>query len=189
MQEGQTDEVMARLAELFPKELPTSTGTRADTWDQTTLNGARRRHILSHLKAGWKWVNGFLDNGKKGKEHIEKRVPEYVTVPSPGMPGYNPHIHAPAVREGGILIQSGKWAGYYQGPSGVMDRHGSLIDNTECPICHGLRFHVRQEWRAPYPNPRPWEAHFGPCPKCVTPQERAANEARVLASAPQPRRR
>lgn len=189
MQEKQAPEVWQRLTDLFPPDIPKTSTTSTDeatghsSWTPQVIARVTRLAIQSHFKAGWKYVEGMLEKGQH-----RKRVPEVVYQRVPGELSYNPRTDAPAVRrDGGVLIEAGEWAGYYMGASGVMDRHGSLVDKTLCPECGGSPYRVRVQ--NPNPFAQPWEQSFTYCRRCVTLAMLAENERRVQGSAPTEGRR
>ena len=121
----------------------------------------------------------------------EKR--EY--MPSPMLPSksgdlnFNPRLDAFAVRMGGVFEGDNR----YRLPHGLLvDRNGMCRDPEECPECGSLhgedRFFVRVASANPFASKREQIApRYTHCRRCVTPEELAENDRRVLAIAPRRR--
>lgn len=185
------DEWMA-LAQLLPSSRSLSesesTGSASSLWTDEELARARRGSIALHIRAGWKYITGWLTKG-----NAKARPSEVNPVPQPWERGYNPLKHSVAVRMGGVLVRPGlyrmDWSGIYVNENGQVTSRGN-IDGVclGCGTARNERGEIvggdyRWQVRAPNPNPfaLPHIQAWTYCRDCVTPDDREIHK-RYMAS-------
>ena len=171
--EAGAEAVTDELRRMFPSP-PSSLDTAdhpSSSWTPEELTRAKLGSIQRHLRAGWKFLEGYLEKG-----NARKLPSSVVPLRTPGEPGYNPRAGAFALRMGATLIESGPWRGRYQLGRHIVNRNGQFISPDQCPECGSyqgeLRFRVRVE-QHPDPFAKPWEQAFTYCRRCCTPEEAA----------------
>lgn len=183
-----TEQALKKLTDLLPTEQQLSDSVSANGrlfWTEDELAKGLSESIHRMIKQGWKWAStGRLPKGE-GKHKVEARPSVLMPHPGPGDPGYNPRTDAFAVRIGAKFISDNR----YRLPTGeVVDCNGTFRDPKECPECGSVpngadyRYQVLTESRNPHS--KPWDQAGTYCRRCVTPEDRRANEARVLATPP-----
>lgn len=141
---------------------------------------ALRASVKSHLKAGFKWVEGRLSREVAGKERIDAK-PSALMASKSGDLDFNPVKDAFAVRMGARFVSDNHYylrGDFFEDKDGkevdgriFVDRNGMVIDQSECPECGGNRWYVKRPFRPGTPGKRPWDYDLVPCRVCVSVEE------------------
>ena len=184
--EATAPKAMAELRDLLnqPGLPPTEIGP--SVWSPQEVSTARQVSIARHLKAGWTFDGTYLTKRGAQSQDVSKRPTTLQPLMEPGDQGWDPRVHAFALRLGAVYIEPpSKWAGkYLLDGEHVVDWLGRFVDMRTCPVCQGDPFNVLVSVRR--------EPHFAQefsyCPRCVTQAMVDENARRVNAAPPQRRR-
>lgn len=180
-QEPITESTAIRLGDLLAQNKLSQSGSESASreswwWTDEELAAARnaaRRHLVAHDFEPQ--PDGTYAKGS-GRRRVAIRPTALMPLRFPGEKGYNPRLHAFALRLGAEFIEYGQWVGKYRLGSLILDHLGAALDTEACPGCGSKKgevdYHLSVLRESHNPFRKPWEQAWTYCRVCTPEEER-----------------